>query len=70
MLISLIISTYNRPAALSLVLQALNYQTDKNFEVIIADDGSSDETRKLIQELQANLTKSTLDLTVKTDMDC
>ena len=29
-----------------------------------------DETRKLMQELQANLTKSTLDLTVKTDMDC
>ena len=54
MLISLIISTNNRPAALSLVLQALNYQTDKDFEVIIADDGSSDETRKLIAQMTVN----------------
>lgn len=54
MLISLIISTYNRPSALSLVLQALNYQTDKNFEVIIADDGSRDDTRKLIAQMTVN----------------
>ena len=39
MLISVIVTTFNRPKALNLVLQALDKQTDKNFEVIVADDG-------------------------------
>ena len=43
MLISVIVSTYNRPEALSLILNAFNYQTDKDFELIIADDGTKAE---------------------------
>ncbi|MDF9789242.1 glycosyltransferase family 2 protein [Polynucleobacter sphagniphilus] len=53
MIISLIVATYNRPDALHLVLQSLETQTDKNFEVIIADDGSKDDTRSLINEFKS-----------------
>lgn len=51
MLISVIVSTYNRPEALSLILKAFNYQTDRDFEVIIADDGSGLETKKVINRM-------------------
>lgn len=43
MLISLIILTYNRSDALLTVLDALCQQTDMDFEVVIADDGSHQE---------------------------
>ncbi|MCZ4281222.1 glycosyltransferase [Kiloniella laminariae] len=42
--ISLIITTYNWPQALDLVLRSLEKQQDENFEVIIADDGSKADT--------------------------
>lgn len=48
MLISVIVTTYNRPDALYAVIAALMEQTDANFEVIIADDGSSEQTRQAI----------------------
>lgn len=50
MKISLIIATYNRPDALNVVLQSLETQTDNDFEIIIADDGSNNETKDLILE--------------------
>ncbi len=51
MLISVIVTTYNRPEALSLILKSFNYQTDRDFEVIIADDGSGKDTRKIINRM-------------------
>ena len=39
--ISVIVTTYNWPAALNLCLKSLYVQQDNNFEIIIADDGSS-----------------------------
>jgi glycosyltransferase involved in cell wall biosynthesis len=48
MLISVIVSTYNRPDALAVVLKGLLAQTDRRFEIIVADDGSTEETRKLV----------------------
>ena len=53
-LISVILATYNWPQALNLCLQSLAAQTDLNFEVIIADDGSRQETTALIASFQAN----------------
>jgi len=47
-LISLIVSTYNRPDALGAVLRSLSRQTDKDFEIVVADDGSGPQTRELI----------------------
>lgn len=48
MKISIIVATYNRIDALNFVLQSLETQTDDNFEVVIADDGSKSETTDFI----------------------
>ena len=45
---SLIIVTYNWVDALELLLLSLNKQTVKPFELLISDDGSSKETKELI----------------------
>ena len=46
---SLIISTYNWPKALNLCLLSVRNQSILPDEIIIADDGSTDETKKLIE---------------------
>lgn len=48
MRVSLIITTYNRPEALSLVLKSVVSQSKFPYEVIIADDGSEQQTKKCI----------------------
>jgi len=48
--ISVIVATYNWPAALGLCLQSLKNQSFRDFEILIADDGSKEETRNLIQK--------------------
>lgn len=48
--VTVIISTYNQPEWLHKVLLGYQYQSLNVFEVIIADDGSDDETRKIIQD--------------------
>ncbi|RDV05843.1 glycosyltransferase family 2 protein [Undibacter mobilis] len=47
-LISVIVTTYKREDALAAVLRSLARQTDKNFEVIVADDGSGPATAELV----------------------
>jgi len=47
--ISVIISTYNRPDFLAKVFRGYSNQTDMDFEIVIADDGSGEETASLIQ---------------------
>ena len=49
-LVSVVITTYNRSDALLAVLEGLSRQTDRHFEVIVADDGSREEQRRLILE--------------------
>jgi glycosyltransferase involved in cell wall biosynthesis len=51
--ISLIITTYNRPDALTAVVEACFAQSDRGFEIIIADDGSGHNTRQAVAALQA-----------------
>ena len=48
---SVIFTTYNSPAWLEKVLWGFFVQTNKNFEIVIADDGSRDDTRGLIESL-------------------
>ncbi|MGE5162343.1 MAG: glycosyltransferase family 2 protein [Betaproteobacteria bacterium] len=50
MLISVIVTTYNRPDALGAVLAGLAAQADRGFEVVVADDGSRDDTRALVEQ--------------------
>ena len=50
--VAVVISTYNSPAFLQLVLEGYRKQTDLNFSIYIADDGSDDETRALIARQQ------------------
>jgi len=53
--ISVIVATYNWPEALDMCLQSLIQQTDSNFEIIVADDGSGSSTKKIVDEF---ITKS------------
>lgn len=50
--VSLIISTYNWPQALAKSLESIKRQWLLPNEVIIADDGSGEETRNLIEKFQ------------------
>lgn len=54
MKISLIIVTYNRPDALSIILKSIEKQAVLPNEIIIADDGSTRETKQLIAKFQQN----------------
>ncbi|MDX1428078.1 MAG: glycosyltransferase, partial [Salegentibacter mishustinae] len=55
---SLIISFYNGVEKLRMIIKALERQTERNFEVIIADDGSSDESVQAVNKIieESNLT--------------
>ena len=52
---SLIISTYNWPEALSLVLKSVLIQTVLVNEIIIADDGSSEATKLIIDKYRRSI---------------
>ncbi|MGH6726912.1 MAG: glycosyltransferase, partial [Pseudolabrys sp.] len=48
-LISVIVTTYNRADALAAVLRSLSRQSDQDFEVVVADDGSTAATGELVE---------------------
>ncbi len=48
--LSLVISVYNRAKVVRLVLAALGRQSFRNFEAIVADDGSGPEIGEVIEE--------------------
>ena len=52
-LISLVVSTYNQPKYLRLCLNALMHQTDSNFEILVADDGSKEATKAVVDAAAA-----------------
>ena len=52
MRVSLIIATYNWPESLILALRSIEKQTIVPEEVIIADDGSTAETKEIIDKFQ------------------
>ena len=47
---SVVVSTYQRPDALRAVLDGLAIQRCEDFEVLVADDGSGEETAAVIEE--------------------
>jgi glycosyltransferase involved in cell wall biosynthesis len=52
---AIIITTYNWPAALSLIFQSIRLQSCPPSEVHIADDGSKDATREMIDSWREQL---------------
>ncbi len=53
--LSVIISTYNSPEWLEKVLWGYEQQTYRRFEIVIADDGSDERTRALIDRMRTEL---------------
>jgi glycosyltransferase involved in cell wall biosynthesis len=53
-MISVLLATYNWPEALQKCLESLANQTDTDFEIIIADDGSGPLTQSLIERIKPN----------------
>ena len=54
-LISVIVTTYRREDALAAILRSLSRQTDADFEVVVADDGSGPETAALVEAWKSKL---------------
>ena len=54
-LISVIVSTYNSDLWLNKVLIGFNNQTFRDFEILVADDGSNQKTKDLIKRIKPNL---------------
>ena len=48
--ISVIVTTYNRAACLLTALNSISSQTYTDYELLIVDDGSTDETLKILQQ--------------------
>ena len=51
--VGVVFTTYNRPHDLARVLAGYARQTIRKFEIVIADDGSTDETRQYIERARA-----------------
>lgn len=49
--ISVVLSTYNAEAWLEKVLYGFQYQDFKDFELVVADDGSRQATKDLIDRM-------------------
>ncbi len=53
-LVSVIIPTYNRASLLPRAIKSVLGQTYKNIELVIVDDCSTDDTRRIVQSLSKN----------------
>src|SRR5688500_6085529 len=50
---SVVVTTYNQPRQLELVLWGYAVQTRRDFQVVVADDGSGAETRETVERVRA-----------------
>jgi len=65
--ISVIISTYNKPKFLEKVLTGYAHQSFKDFEIIIADDGSEEDTKNIIQKFNQLISQDIIHVWHKDD---
>lgn len=49
MKVSVIMNTYNRGRLLELALASYHLQSSKEFEIVVADDGSTDDTPRIVE---------------------
>lgn len=54
-LVSVVIPTFNRSQPLARALNSLERQSFKSFEVVVVDDGSSDDTEQVAKNFQSRL---------------
>lgn len=47
---AVIVTTYNRPDALAVVLESYCGQSDHGFDLVVADDGSKEETAEVVRQ--------------------
>lgn len=52
---SLIIPVYNRPDEVDELLESLTHQENKDFEVVVVEDGSAVPCRSVVEKYQARL---------------
>ena len=50
--LSVVVTTYEWPEVLDVVLRSLSEQANRDFEVVVADDGSTPETRTVVEGWQ------------------
>jgi glycosyltransferase involved in cell wall biosynthesis len=55
MRLSVVMTTYNQPAWLELVLLGYSVQSFRDFEVLVADDGSDERTRQVLERVRPRL---------------
>jgi len=55
MSLTVVVSTYEWPQALAVVLRALREQQGEPFEVVVADDGSGEQTARVVERWKAEL---------------
>jgi len=51
-LVSIVLPTYNRDCLIDRAIRSILNQTYKNFELIVIDDGSTDNTEKVVKEFR------------------
>lgn len=51
-MISIVIPTYNRENVIKECVESILCQTYEDFEIIIVDDGSTDRTKKIVQQVE------------------
>ena len=56
MFVSVILSTYNSPDWLTKAVLGYSVQTHRDFEIVIADDGSDANTQRRIEQLRCTTT--------------
>ena len=68
-MLSVVIATYNRAEVLRQNLEKFNEQTDKDFEVVVAMDGSTDNTVEMLENFKSDFSIKWVD-TEETEKYC
>lgn len=54
MTLSIVVTTFNREAVLKQLLQSLEQQSDREFQVVVAIDGATDSTEQMLESIKTS----------------